>query len=249
MKVLFMFFAFLNVAFFTWQADVFNLRGPVHATKAMKVDPNIPKLALLNEPADSATSSGSAKPEPTPPPKPEPKPRPKPKTQVAKANPALNSTNGQPICYALGPFDGLPQAKNISEKLQDLGAFTSERSVTIETPMGYWVYLPSYHSWKDAKDKINDLEKKGLKDLFIVGRGSMKNAVSLGLFKNEDSAKDRVNFLKKMGETPKIETQFKQQDQYWIDIDVEPGKDQVVATIEKIAQSLTVLELNPRNCE
>jgi len=156
---------------------------------------------------------------------------------------------GQPICYALGPFDGLPQAKNISVKLQDLGAFTSERAITIDTPMGYWVYLPAYNSWKQAKDKISDLEKKGLKDLFIVGRGTMKNAVSLGLFKSEDSAKDRVGYLKKMGENPKIETQFKQQDQYWIDIDIDPGKDQVVETIEKIAQSLTVLELNPRKCE
>ena len=76
----------------------------------------------------------------------------------------------------------------------------------------------------------------------------MKNAVSLGLFKNQDGAKSRVNELKNIGEKPKIQTQYKQLDQYWIDIDVEPGKDQVVATIEKIAQSLTVLELNSRKC-
>ena len=93
------------------------------------------------------------------------------------------------------------------------------------------------------------LETKGFKDMFIVGRGQMKNAVSLGLFKNQDGAKSRVGELKKIGEKPKIQTQYKQQDQYWIDIDVEPGKDQVVTTIEKIAQSLTVLELNTRKCK
>lgn len=246
MKILFMFFALLNVAFFTWQSDMFNLRSPTRSAKSMTIDPKIPKLALLNEDADKPASDDKSDTKSKAKSEPPPKPKPKPK-QVAKANTHIQG--GQGICYALGPFDGLPQAKNISEKLQDLGAFTSERSATIDTPMGYWVYLPSFGSWKEAKAKINDLEKKGLTDLFIVGRGAMKNAVSLGLFKNQDSAKDRVAFLKKMGETPKIETQFKQQDQYWIDIDIEPGKDQVVATIEKIAQSLTVLQLNTRKCQ
>jgi len=242
MKILFMFFALLNVAFFTWQSDMFNLRAPTRSAKSMTIDPNIPKLALLGEDIDKPSSDDKAASKSEPPPKPKPKSK-----QVAKANSHLQGNQG--ICYALGPFDGLPQAKNISEKLQDLGAFTSERSATIDTPMGYWVYLPSFGSWKEAKGKISDLEKKGLTDLFIVGRGTMKNAVSLGLFKNQDSAKDRVAFLQKLGEKPKIETQFKQQDQYWIDIDIEPGKDQVVATIEKIAQSLTVLQLNTRKCQ
>ena len=241
MKILFMFFAFLNVAFFTWQADIFNLRAPTSEIKKMQMDSSVPQLALLREVTKEGLKELNAKPQA----------KPKPAETVAKANPRpqSKSSSSKPICYALGPFDGLPQAKNISAKLQDLGAFTLERSVATETPMGYWVYLPSYKSWKDAKDKVLSLEKKGLKDMFIVGRGSMKNAVSLGLYKNEEGAEDRVSQLKKIGEKPKIQTQYKQMDQYWIDIDVEPGKDQVVATIEKIAQSLTVLELNDRKCD
>lgn len=236
-----MFFALLNVAFYTWQADVFNLNAPKTTTKALKVDPNIPKLTLLGELSKTEKKQLSEKEKP----KPEPAP-----AKVAKVDPdaIAKLKEGKSICYALGPFDGLPQAKNISEKLQDLGAYTTERSVTSESPIGYWVYLPSYDSWKIAKEKVLKLEEKGFKDMFIVGRGAMKNAVSLGLFKNEDGAKDRVAQLKKIGEKPKIQTQFKQQDLYWIDIDVEPGKDQVVSTIEKIAQSLTVLELNSRKC-
>lgn len=242
MKVLFMFFAFLNVAFYTWQSDVFNLNTSKSQTKTIKEDTNIPRLALLSELSKEEKKQIEAKKKP----KPEPKP-----TQVAKAKPKIapKFKDGEAVCYALGPFDGLAQAQNISEKLQDLGAFTKERSVTSESPIGYWVYLPSYKTWKDAKDKVVMLEGKGFKDMFIVGRGAMKNAVSLGLFKNEGGAENRVGELKKIGEKPKIQTQFKQQDQFWIDIDVEPGKDQVVSTIEKIAQSLTVLELNTRKCK
>ncbi len=241
MKVLFMFFALLNVAFFTWQTDVFNLNAKKTTTRAMKVDPNIPKLTLLSELSKAETQQLTEKEKPKAEPEPE---------KVAKVDSAAIAKlkEGKSICYALGPFDGLAQAKNISEKLQDLGAYTAERSVTSESPIGYWVYLPSFKTWKDAKEKVVKLEGKGFKDMFIVGRGQMKNAVSLGLFKNEEGAKDRVTELKKIGEKPKIQTQFKQQDLYWIDIDVEPGKDQVVSTIEKIAQSLTVLELNSRKC-
>lgn len=241
MKILFMFFALLNVAFFTWQTDVFNLNSNKSTSKAMTIDPGIPKLALLSELTKEEQKNIDEKPQVKPEAEPE---------KVAKANPRPSPKfkDGKAICYALGPFDGMPQAKNISEKLQDLGAFTVERSVTKESPIGYWVYLSSYKSWKEAKDKVLVLEKKGYKDMFIVGRGTMKNAVSLGLFKNENGAKSRVNELKNIGEKPKIQTQYKQLEQYWIDIDVEPGKDQVVATIEKIAQSLTVLELNSRKC-
>jgi len=177
--------------------------------------------------------------------------KPKAETKVAtiSAKSPESKPSGKSICYALGPFDGLPQAKNISEKLRSLGAFTSERSVATESPMGFWVYLESSKSWKGAKEKVISLEKQGIKDMFIVGRGAMKNAISLGLYKNEDGAEDRVKQLKKMGEKPKIQTQYKQMDQYWIDIDVESGQDQVINTIEKIAQSLTVLELNDRKCD
>ena len=239
MKILFMFFALLNAGFYVWQADIFSLRASSGKTAQLQTDPNIPQLALLKEISkDSPKETKQAS-------------KPQTEVQVAKVNPKPSSSksSGKPICYALGPFDGLPQAKNISEKLQDLGAFTSERSKSTESPMGFWVYLEGSKSWKDAKEKVIALEKRGIKDMFIVGRGTMKNAVSLGLYKNEEGAQDRVKQLKKLGEKPKIQTQYKQMDQYWIDIDVEAGQDQVINTIEKIAQSLTVLELNDRKCD
>ena len=239
MKVLFMFFALLNAAFYVWQADIFSLRAPSAKSSQLQIDPNIPQLTLLRE-------INKDKPSNT-----EKTTTPKSETRVTKinTNPSGGKSAGKPICYALGPFDGLPQAKNISEKLQNLGAFTSERSSTTESPMGFWVYLESSKSWKDAKEKVIALEKEGVKDMFIVGRGAMKNAVSLGLYKNEEGAEDRIKQIKKLGEKPKIQTQYKQVDQYWIDIDVESGQDQVINTIEKIAQSLTVLELNDRKCD
>ncbi|WP_455207539.1 hypothetical protein [Kaarinaea lacus] len=239
MKILFMFFALLNAGFYVWQADIFSLRASAGKTAQLQTDPNIPQLALLKEISkDSPKETKQAS-------------RPQTEVQVAKVNPKPPSSksSGKPICYALGPFDGLPQAKNIAEKLQDLGAFTSERSKSTESPMGFWVYLEGSKTWKDAKEKVIALEKQGIKDMFIVGRGTMKNAVSLGLYKNEEGAQDRVKQLKKLGEKPKIQTQYKQMDQYWIDIDVEAGQDQVINTIEKIAQSLTVLELNERKCD
>ena len=239
MKVLFMFFALLNAAFFVWQADVFSLHTPAGKTAQAPVDKNVPELAMLNETSKEKLEKADKK-SPT-----------KSKTKIAKANtrPSPSKTSGTPICYALGPFDGLPQAKNISSKLQDLGAFTLERTVTTESPMGFWVYLDSFDSWKEAREKVVKLEIAGLKDMFIVGRGPMKNAVSLGLFKNEDGAKERIARVKKMGEKPKIQTQYKQTDQYWIDIDIDPKQTQAIKTIEKIAQSLTVLELNDRKCD
>lgn len=236
-----MFFALLNTAFFVWQADVFSLRSPAGSAAGVPDNKNVPKLAMLGDTSAKKLDQADI----TLPTRPS-------KTNVAKANSRPTSrkkSTGTPICYALGPFDGLPQAKNISSKLQDLGAFTFERTVTTESPMGFWVYLDSFDSWKEAREKVVKLEIEGMKDMFIVGRGPMKNAVSLGLFKNEDGAKERIERVKKMGENPKIQTQYKQTDQFWIDIDIDPNQTQAIKTIEKIAQSLTVLELNNRKCD
>ncbi|NOZ53902.1 MAG: hypothetical protein GXP08_12355 [Gammaproteobacteria bacterium] len=244
MKVLFFFFTMLNIVFFVWQIDIFGLESNKEKVSKLTQNTNTEKLLLLNEmPNKNANRSSAIK-------KPKKTAPAKTRNNITGKQPSterLSGTKNQ-ICYALGPFEGLAQAKPISAKLRDLGVSTNERLITREIPTGYWVYLPQFKSWKLAKDKVLALENQNIKDMFIMGRGAMKNAVSLGLFKNQSGAQVRVDQVKKLGENPKIQAQYMEDEKYWIDISVETGQKQAIKTIETIAQTLTILELNPRKC-
>jgi len=244
MKIVFYFFLALNVVFFLIQ----SMSDPSDKiTVNLKPPKGVNELRLVNENQQGKSEKRSdmevklsklqeEKPEEEK--KPESKPKP---TTTA-------SLGAGAVCYSLGPFEGRNQVKSISTKLTDLGAQASDRSEKLRVPIGYWVYLPKYDSWNEARRKVMELEEKGLKDIFIMGRGRMKNAVSLGLYKEEKGATERMKLVKSLGVDPKLETQYTVDERYWIDIDVAAGKKQVVSAIEAIAKGLTILDLVPRKC-
>ena len=82
-----------------------------------------------------------------------------------------------------------------------------------------------------------------------MGRGAMKNAVSVGLFTSEKSARKRMSRLVELGENPKMQTQYSKTPEFWIDIDVDSSQKQVASAIEAIAKGLTLLELVERDCK
>ena len=258
MKVLFFFFVFLNLVFYLWQsggsesqANVAMAPLPPGVKKLILVDETdvnrkstkskkskqIQELAKLQRKKNKATKRKKET---------KTKSKPKPKKQTTRSTSA--STKAADVCYALGPFEAKDQVNSISGKLRVLGASTIDRKEKARVPIGYWVYLPKFESWNAARRKVVELESQGMTDAFIMGRGRMKNAVSLGLFKAEKAAKSRINRLQEMGIAPKLETQYTEDERYWIDIDVESGKSQVIQAIETIAKGLTVLDLLPRKC-
>ena len=244
MKIVFYFFLAMNVVFFLAQSFSGGSDKGVHVN--LKPPPGVKELRLVNEDSsknekrsemdlklsklqEDESDSKNDKPEPSKP------------TKTA-------SLGAGAVCYSLGPFEGQAQVRSISAKLSDLGAIANDRSEKLRVPIGYWVYLPKYESWNEARRKVMELEEKGLKDIFIMGRGRMKNAVSLGLYKEEKGANDRMKLVRDLGVEPKLETQYTVDERYWIDIDIAAGKKQVVSAIEAIAKGLTILDLVPRKC-
>jgi len=237
MKGLFLFFAALNVAFFIWQ---FSASGSSNSAAQLNaLPPNVKRLVLLND--------GKKPPKE----KPAKKPKQEKKTQAAKKiKTASSRTSGKAeICYSLGPFETTKQARPISAKLRDLGAKTKIESQKRRVSSGYWVYITKFSTWADARKKVMELEDLGMTDIFIMGRGRMKNAVSLGLYKDKSAADARVGELKRMRVKASVETQFTLAEEQWIDINVRGSNKKVINSIQTIARGLTVLKLKDRTCK
>ena len=68
----------------------------------------------------------------------------------------------------------------------------------LSEPSSWWLHIPPSPSVSLAEKKAADLTRLGVKDFFIVREsGPNQYAISLGLYKNEASAKDYLEALQK----------------------------------------------------
>jgi len=65
---------------------------------------------------------------------------------------------------------------------------------------GYWVHMPPLKTRAEADRKVGELKALGVEDFFLVqDAGPWRNAVSLGLFKNEEAARAELERLRQRG--------------------------------------------------
>jgi len=243
-KVIFLFFLLLNAAYFYMQFD--GTGEP--ATSTVLQQPPLPqgvdKLILLRERGlggENALQKTAGRPQA----KPIDTKLPPPEASQEKSPRASH----EPACFTLGPFVKANVVKRSSKAIAALGVDVEQRKVSQRTPRGYWVYLPASKSYQAAKRKVTELQKKGLKDVYIMGKGSHKNAISLGLFTRENAARNRFQQVKKLGLKAVLETQYRVTEQTWLDIMVPGGQGGAIVTITEMADGLRGGELDQRQCQ
>ena len=59
----------------------------------------------------------------------------------------------------------------------------------------YWVYLPPLPSRQAANEKMAELQDLGIHDISVVHNGQWQNAISMGLYSNQATAKARVESM------------------------------------------------------
>jgi hypothetical protein len=253
MRLVFLFFLLLNVAYFLWQAGYFQ--EPVTPQLEEPVQPKgVASLTLLRERGLAGTKTAATA--PPPPPAESKAPAPKPPAPVATVKPqeAPPPPPKAPVprimaCFTLGPFTEEAVMAKASEAITAIGAEVHRRQVEQRTPKAYWVYLPPLPSYGAALKKVKELRKKGIRDLFIMGKGEKQNAISLGLFSNKSTAQQRDAEVRALGMKPVMETQYRVTQQDWLDIEVDSKRTTTVATLTAIAEDYQGATLSQRKCE
>jgi SPOR domain len=84
-----------------------------------------------------------------------------------------------------------------------LGARDAQIKITqhpLEEPRAWWVNIPPQPNSAQADRKAAELSKLRIRDFYVVREsGPNQYSLSLGLFKNEESAKEYLDFLQKKG--------------------------------------------------
>jgi hypothetical protein len=88
-------------------------------------------------------------------------------------------------------------------KVRDqIKALAGERVMSFtEVPLNTrrWVIFPPLPSQQSAAAKLNELVAAGLTDAFVVKDGAWRNAISLGLYANDEAAGRRVREVEDKG--------------------------------------------------
>lgn len=149
-------------------------------------------------------------------------------------------------CYTLGPFKTKEDANAVREQLTTVGLPAKRRLSKDNSRKGFWVLLPPEASRQQARQNIEQLKEKGIKDYFLVVTGEQTNAVSLGVFSQTDTAQRRMDEIKALGFSPKLQSVDLPLREYWLDWPV----DQVLLpdVLEKIRKQYNGVGQTERAC-
>lgn len=204
MKVLFLILLLLNLGLLAWHYWI----AP-QPEQPRALNSGAPRLRLWQPSANPTPASRAAAPMQAP--------------AVASRQPAataeivsLRSTGAAPNCAEFGPFDDPDAASRAAAALKAHGIAVTVATRTEPVQSGYWVYFPPFPTYDAAKAMEAKLRRRGVKDIFIVGDGEQRNAISLGVFSDSARAARRRDALLKLGFKPRLGRRLRDEDRYWL---------------------------------
>ena len=119
------------------------------------------------------------------------------------------------LCVNVGPFADAASRDEVRDWLHDYVAATYLRVETVRKRQFFWVYLePSSDS--AAQRNLAELHDRGIQDTLLIRRGDLKNSISLGFFRSQDSVNRRLAELNEQGYKPVVVPRFETSDLYWL---------------------------------
>ena len=125
-------------------------------------------------------------------------------------------------CWLMGPLANRESAESLKSDLAGVDYFAELVETEIKRAPGYWVYYGPIESYEQSLAQLREFKSKGI-DSFIIKKKELNGSISVGVFKNIDSAKRmqsimlRKGYKTKMAEIPKTSTE------YWVSIKVPVG--------------------------
>lgn len=129
----------------------------------------------------------------------------RPEPSAAMAEPAIqNIVAPVPVvCYEWGSFAG-PDAARAKAALDRLALQVTTKKHTPQEAIRYWVYIPPLLSPEAAQLKVDELRQLGIEETFIIQEQQWRNAISLGVFRDEGLATKFLEDLRNRGVTSAI---------------------------------------------
>ncbi|MBT8419365.1 MAG: hypothetical protein KJO08_00740 [Gammaproteobacteria bacterium] len=247
MKRVFYLLLLVNAAYFSWQvwhfplstdsptdppSNVRDIHLPDENHRLLllrEIDPNELHLRVAPDGRDEKPAVASA---PIRAPTPEPPPD------------IPDDEDSYQTCYRLGPALKKKRINAVRAWLDARGITATLQSERHEVLL-HWVYFPPFRTHSEAEKQANRMKKSGIGDIYVLSRGNMSNAISLGVFSKRSSMEKRLDELRKKGYTPTVGERYQTKKTNWFNAVLSANATFPEVDFDKKFPSL---EVKPMDC-
>lgn len=151
----------------------------------------------------------------------------------------------QAACFTVGPLEGEAPTDAVRAWFAEHAQRATLRVDERREVARYWVYLPPLAEREAAEKRAREMRAAGIDDIYVIPRGDMANAISLGLYSQRDSLERRLRALERKGYTPSIAPRYRTLTASWLDVVALPEHS---VPVEEFARRFPELQLSPTVC-
>ncbi|MGI9341209.1 MAG: efflux RND transporter periplasmic adaptor subunit [Gammaproteobacteria bacterium] len=137
---------------------------------------------------------------------------------VARLTASSRAGNALGACRTIGPIGDGARARALQAALGANGNSASVREETTAMPNGFIIVSDDQGGVAEAKTLAENMQGAGLNDMFVFARGPHKGRVSLGLYRNEVMAHERVGEIASAGFAAEARPRQRDVTRYWVDV-------------------------------
>ncbi len=220
-----------NVLAFTWQYQQKIAADARHYLQHEPLPEGTPGLVLLTE---QGRISGSAR-------------NPGADGVEASAPSAAGTDGNLRQCIELGPVEDLTILNRAVDALGAEPDDVRQRTEAVEVKRLFWVYLEPESS-DMAQRQLSSLQADGVTDYLMVRRGELENAISLGLFRSQESVSRRLAELTEKGYRPVVIPRIQTRDEYSMTVLLPQGSEALSAASVLAASGLQDIAIRSSSC-
>jgi len=203
-----------NLLFFGWTLDQRTQELVAVRDYALRVPQNVPRLRLLRElpqppirraVVDAEAETGD-------------------KPELVATLPGISTTLPESLispmrlhtdaCFSFGPFADEERARRLRGWLEARDTRCRLRQESGDDERLLWVYLAP---GSDAETTLDQLRASGIRDVSLIERGTLQNAISLGLFSSQAAVNRRLRELQDKGYQPVVVPYHEDRPVFWVD--------------------------------
>lgn len=153
--------------------------------------------------------------------------------------PAMPPESGRE-CYTIGPLDNEDDISALAAWFSAQGSQATLRKDERREVVSNWVFLPPLASREDADARVREMQAANIDDIFVIPRGDMANAISLGLYSQNDTLERRVTQLEERGFTPSVMPRYRTATASWFDVSTSAAQPMTVGVLDQIFPDMII---------
>ncbi len=146
-------------------------------------------------------------------------------------------------CYTIGPLENEDDISALSAWFSAQGSHATLRSDERREVASTWVFLPPHKSREAADARMRAMQRANIEDIFVIPRGDMANAISLGLYSQSDTLHRRVSQLEERGFTPSVLARYRTVTASWFDVTTSAAQPMTVGVLGQIFPDLIIRQV------